>query len=101
VFLEAVIIYLLLEKKATKAFISSFSVNLVTGLLNFVYFFVFWIDVTVYPQNIMILAVSLLINILIEAGILKLFYKSTDKKKILKVSVIMNLASYAILVFFI
>jgi hypothetical protein len=101
VLLEAAIIYLLLEKKATKAFISSFSVNLVTGLLNVVYFFIFWIDVSVYPQNIMILAVALLINIFVEAGILKFFYKSTNTKKILKVSIIMNLASYAILVFFI
>ena len=101
VLLEAAIIYLLLEKKATKAFISSFSVNLVTGLLNIVYFFVFWIDVSTYPQNIIILLIALLINILVEAGILKRFYKSTDTKKILKVSAIMNLASYAILVFFI
>jgi len=101
VILEAAVIYLLLEKRAAKAFVSSFSANLVTGLLNVVYLFFFWIYVSVYPQRFIVLAVALLINILVEAWILRFIYRSTDMKKILKASVIMNLASYAILVFFI
>ena len=101
VILEAAVIYLLLEKRAAKAFVSSFSANLVTGLLNVVYLFFFWIYVSVYPQRFIVLAVALLINILVEAWILRFIYRSTDMNKILKASVIMNLASYAILVFFI
>jgi hypothetical protein len=101
VILEAAVIYLLLEKRVAKAFVSSFSANLVTGLLNVVYLFIFWIDFSAYPQRIIVLAVALLINIPVETLILRFFYRSTDIKKILKVSAIMNLASYAILTFFI
>jgi len=101
VILEAAVIYLLLEKRAAKAFVSSFSANLVTGLLNIVYLFIFWIDFSAHPQGIVVLAVALLINILVETLILRFFYRSTDIKKILKVSAMMNLASYAILTFFI
>jgi hypothetical protein len=38
-----------------------------------------------------------MINILLEALILKLFYKTIDNRKILGVSTLMNLASYGIL----
>ncbi|MBS7651057.1 MAG: hypothetical protein QXN62_06680 [Candidatus Bathyarchaeia archaeon] len=101
VLVEAALIYLLLEKKAAKALTSSFIVNLVTGLLNLVYFFFSWADISTYHQNIIIFAVALLINILVEASILKYLYKPINVKKILKVSTIMNLASFIILVFFI
>ncbi|MBS7628625.1 hypothetical protein KEJ23_01405, partial [Candidatus Bathyarchaeota archaeon] len=67
---EAALIYLLLEKKAAKALTSSFIVNLATGLLNLVYFFFFWADISTYYQNIIIFTVALLINILVEASIL-------------------------------
>jgi hypothetical protein len=101
VILEAVIIYFLLVKEAVKAFVASFTANLVTGLLNIVYLIFFWIDVSTYPRNILVMAVPLLINILVEAGILRSFYKTMSTKKILKVSAIMNIASYALLIFFI
>ena len=101
VILEAVIIYFLLVKEAVKAIVASFTANLVTGLLNIVYLIFFWIDVSTYPRNILVMAVALLINILVEAGILRLFYKTMSTKKILKVSAIMNIASYALLIFFI
>ncbi|MBS7626986.1 hypothetical protein KEJ51_08165, partial [Candidatus Bathyarchaeota archaeon] len=86
---------------AAKALTSSFIVNLATGLLNLVYFFFFWADISTYYQNIIIFTVALLINILVEASILKYLYKPVNVKKILKVSTIMNLASFIVLVFFI
>lgn len=97
VILEAVIIYFLLEREAVKAFVASFSANLVTGLLNIIYLFIFWQDVSVYTRKAVVMTVALLINILVEALVLKRFYKTIDNRKILGVSTLMNLASYGIL----
>lgn len=101
VILEAAVVYLFLEKNVGKAFLSSFSANLVTGLLNVLYLFVFWIDLSVYPQRIITLAAALLINILLETWILKFFYREAGAKRLLKVSAVMNLVSYATLGLFI
>jgi hypothetical protein len=97
VILEAVIIYFLLEREAVKAFVASFSANLITGLLNIIYLFIFWQDVSIYTRKAVVMTVALFINILVEALVLKLFYKTIDKRKILGVSTLMNLASYGIL----
>ncbi|MBS7622401.1 hypothetical protein KEJ39_01825 [Candidatus Bathyarchaeota archaeon] len=99
--LEAAVICLLLEKNVGKSFLSSFSANLATGLLNVLYLFFFWVDLSVYPQRIIVLAVALLINVLVEAWILRFFYRGAGAKKILKASAVMNLASYAMLGLFI
>jgi hypothetical protein len=97
VILEAAIIYFLLEREAVKAFVASFSANLITGLLNIIYLFIFWQDVSVYTRKAVVMTVALLINILVEALVLKRFYKTIDNRKILGVSTLMNLASYGIL----
>jgi len=97
VILEAVIIYFLLEREAVKAFVASFSANLITGLLNIIYLFIFWQDVSIYTRKAVVMTVALLINILVEALVLKLFYKTINNRKILGVSTLMNLASYGIL----
>ncbi|MCJ7760654.1 hypothetical protein MUP59_05875 [Candidatus Bathyarchaeota archaeon] len=97
VMLEAVIMYFLLEREAVKAFVASFSANLITGLLNIIYLFIFWQDVSVYTRKAAVMTVALLINILVEALVLKRFYKTINNRKILGVSTLMNLASYGIL----
>lgn len=97
VMLEAVIIYFLFEREAVKAFVASFSANLVTGLLNIIYLFVFWQDVSIYSIKAVVMTVALLINILVEALVIKRFYKTVDNRKILGVSTLMNLASYGVL----
>jgi hypothetical protein len=97
VILEAVIIYFLLERIAVKAFVASFSANLITGLLNIIYLFIFWQDVSIYTRKAVVMTVALFINILVDALILKLFYKTIEYRKILGVSTLMNLASYGIL----
>lgn len=97
VILEAVIIYFLLEREAVKAFVASFSANLITGLLNIIYLFVFWQDVSIYTRKAVVMTVALLINILVEALVIKRFYKTVDNRKILGVSTLMNLASYGVL----
>ena len=96
IIIEALIIYFLLEKKGVKAFVSSLSANLITGLL--ILFYPFFLETSSMPTTLVfIILLPLLINILVESGVLKLFYKSIDTMKILKVSALMNLASYAIL----
>ena len=97
VVLEAVIVYFLLEREAVKAFVASFSANLITGLLNIIYLFIFWQDVSIFTRKAVVMTVALFINILVEALVLKLFYKTIDNRKILGVSTLMNLASYGIL----
>ena len=97
VMLEAVIIYFLLEREAVKAFVASFSANLITGLLNIIYLFIFWQDVSIYTRKAAVMTVALLINILVEALVIKRFYKTVDNRKILGVSTLMNLASYGVL----
>jgi dolichol-phosphate mannosyltransferase len=84
-------------KEKLKAFVASFSANLITGLLNIIYLFIFWQDVSIYTRKAVVMTVALLINILLEALVLKLFYKTINNRKILGVSTLMNLASYGIL----
>jgi hypothetical protein len=99
IIIEAVIIFLLLEKAAVKAFVSSLGANLVTGILS-VFYLLFSVDPS-FPLSLkVILAViaPLVFNIFIEAGVLRLFYRKVDSKRLLKVSAVMNLASYVLVV---
>jgi len=101
VLVEAAVICILLVRNVAKALVSSFTVNLITGLLNLLYFFAFWIDISTYHRSITIFAAALLINILVEGFILKNLYRQKGLKNILCVSTIMNSASFTILIFFI
>lgn len=47
---------------------------------------------------ILLLALGLIVNILVEARVLKLFYKAVTTRKLLKVSAAMNIVSYVIVV---
>lgn len=100
VLLETAVIYSLLERRVVKALASSACANLVTGLLSIFYFALTEIIYsTEAPLTIRIL-VPLAINIIVEAGVLKLFYKTATVRKILQVSTIMNIISYTLLAFF-
>jgi hypothetical protein len=101
---EAVVIFFLMERRAPKAFAASFAANLLTGLLSIVFMFFplefgfAYISTLEEPIVAFILVSGLIINILVEAGVLKLFYRATGAGKIFKVSIVMNLISYAIVV---
>lgn len=101
---EAIVVFFLMERRAAKAFAASFTANLLTGLLSTVYLFfplefgfayIFTLD---EPTVALILVSGLIINILVEAGVLKLFYRTASAGKIFKISTVMNLISYAIVV---
>jgi len=99
-----------MERRAAKAFAASFSANLLTGLLSIVYFFFPMEFGFAYSRIgeeafalqestvVLILIFGLIVNILVEAGVLKLFYRTTGTRKIFKVSTVMNMISYAIVV---
>jgi len=98
--IEAFLIFHLMERQAMKAFAASFTANLLTGLLSLFYFLPSLRVVSfTYSTLASMIVVPLLINILVEAGVLKLFYRAVSMRKILKVSTIMNVASYVILIF--
>ncbi len=99
VIIEAIIIYFLLEKGWGKAFISSITANFVTGILS-LFYLLFSIDAStsLYMKVILVMVIPLIINIVIEAGILKLLFSKVDKRQILKTSIVMNIASYLLVV---
>lgn len=99
VIIEAIIIYFLLEKGWGKAFISSITANFITGILS-LFYLLFSIDAStsVYMKAILVMVIPLIINILIEAGVLRLFFSKVDKRQILKTSVVMNIASYVLMI---
>jgi hypothetical protein len=104
IIVEAVVIFFLMERRASKAFAASFTANLLTGLLSIVFLFFplefgfTYIFTLEEPIVAFILVSGLIINILVEAGVLKLFYRRASAAKIFKVSTVMNLISYAIVV---
>jgi hypothetical protein len=99
VIIEAIIIYFLLEKRWGKAFISSITANFITGILS-LFYLLFAIDTStaLHMKVILVIIIPLIINILIEAGVLRLFFSKVDKRKILKTSIVMNLASYVLII---
>jgi len=104
IIVEAVVIFFLMERRASKAFAASFTANLLTGLLSIVFLFFplefgfTYIFTLEEPIVAFILVSGLIINILVEAGVLKLFYRRANAAKIFKVSTVMNLISYAIVI---
>ncbi|MEM2122816.1 MAG: hypothetical protein QXE79_04185 [Candidatus Bathyarchaeia archaeon] len=99
IIIEAVFIYFLLEKAAAKAFLSSLSANFITGILSAIYL-VFSVDYSYpfYSKLILAVIVPLVVNILVEAAILKLFYRDKTMRRILKTSMAMNFASYIFII---
>ena len=110
IIIEAVVIFFLMERRAPKALAASFSANLLTGLLSIVYFFFplefgfaySRIGEEAFTLNesivVLILVFGLIVNILVEAGVLKLFYRTAGTRKIFKVSTVMNIISYALVI---
>ena len=99
ILLESAVIYLLLMRRAARAFAASFTANLVTSLLSVFYLLLPHEFVSTYPNLILSVVTALLINILLEAGVLRHFYRGVSFKKILKISTVMNVASYAIVIY--
>jgi|YelNatPaOPRAMG01_1025707.scaffolds.fasta_scaffold12567_7 hypothetical protein len=97
--IEAVFIYFLLERVAAKAFLSSFCANFITGILSIIYL-IFSVEASYpfYLKLILAVIVPLVVNILVEAAILRLFYRYRTVKRILGTSMVMNLASYVLIV---
>lgn len=101
VVVEAIVIFLMLERNLGKAFAASFTANLVTGALSAIYILFSWGGTYAYPQLVFMLVVGLLVNIFVETGILKLsFFKEIEVRRLLKVSMVMNVVSYGILVLY-
>ena len=100
VILETVVIFYLMEKRLTRAFVASLCANLLTGGLSIVYlFFPLELGFARTTTSILILAFGLCVNILVEAGVLKLFYRTRSTGRIFVVSTVMNVISYSIIVF--
>lgn len=98
VIIEAVIIFFLLERRLGKAVGASLIANLVTGFLSLLYFLIpSEISPFMYPDLVLLYAVPLIVNILVETGVLRLFYKAANLGRILGVSVVMNVATYGLL----
>jgi small-conductance mechanosensitive channel len=101
VVVEAIVIFLMLERNLGKAFAASFTANLVTGALSAIYILFLWGGTHAYPQLVFMFVVGLLVNIFVETGILKLsFFKEIEVRRLLKVSMVMNVVSYGILVLY-
>ena len=101
VLIEAVVMFFLLERNLRKALVASFSANLVTGVLSIVYLLFSWATISTTQRFASMIVAALLINMLVEAAVLRLlFFRAVDMKKLLKVSAVMNLASYAILIIY-
>lgn len=101
VVVEAIVIFLMLERNLGKAFAASFTANLVTGALSAIYILFSWGGTYASPQLVFMFVVGLLVNIFVETGILKLsFFKEIEVRRLLKVSMVMNVVSYGILVLY-
>jgi len=101
VLIEAVVMFFLVERNLRKALVASFSANLVTGVLSIVYLLFSWATISTTQRFASMIVAAVLINMLVEAAVLRLlFFRAVDMKKLLKVSAVMNLASYAILIIY-
>ena len=77
--IEAVLLYFLLTRKIGKAFAASFSANLTTGLLSIFYFVFSPIEVeSTYSKLTYSVVFPLMINVLVEAIVLRLFYRNVN-----------------------
>jgi hypothetical protein len=101
VVIEAILLYLFLARKIGKAFAASFCANLVTGLLS-IFYFIFTPKEggSTYSSLTLSVVLPLVINVLLESLVLRLFYRNVNLGKILKVSTIANIVSYVPLLIF-
>jgi len=101
VLIEAVVIFFLLERSLGKALLASLIANLVTGGLSVIYLLFSWEALSTYTRLELMLVVAVLVNIVVETGALKiLFFKATKLRRLIIVSAVMNLASYAIVILY-
>ena len=97
VIIEAFIIFFLLKRRLGKAFVASLAANLTTGLLSFLYFLIPSEISSSYSDLGLAYVIPLIVNILVETGVLRYFYRGASMKRILGVSAIMNVATYGLL----
>lgn len=97
VIIEAFIIFFLLERRLGKAFVASLGANLTTGLLSFLYFLIPSEILFSYSDLGLVYVIPLIVNILVETGVLRRFYRGVSMKRILGISAIMNVATYELL----
>ncbi|MCX6660530.1 MAG: hypothetical protein NTX81_09210 [Candidatus Bathyarchaeota archaeon] len=97
VIIEAFIIFFLLERRLGKAFVASLAANLTTGLLSFLYFLIPSEISSSYSDLGLVYVIPLIVNILVETGVLRYFYRGVSMNRILGVSAIMNVATYGLL----
>jgi hypothetical protein len=97
VIIEAFIIFFLLERRLGKAFAASLAANLITGLLSFLYFLIPSEILSSYSDLGLMLVIPLMVNILVEAGVLRFFYRAVSLRRILGTSAVMNIATYGLL----
>jgi len=97
VIIEAFIIFFLLERRLGKAFTASLAANLITGLLSFLYFLIPSEISTSYSDLGLAYLIPLVVNILVEAGVLRFFYRATSVRRILGTSAVMNVVTYGLL----
>jgi hypothetical protein len=101
VLIEAVVIFFLLERSLGKALLASLIANLVTGALSVIYLLFSWEALSTYTRFGFMLIVALVVNIVVETIVLKiLFFRATKLSRLIGVSVVMNLASYAIVILY-
>ena len=97
VIIEAFIIFFLLERRLGKTFAASLAANLITGLLSFLYFLIPSEISTSYSDLGLAYLIPLVVNILVEAGVLRFFYRATSVRRILGTSAVMNVVTYGLL----
>jgi len=95
--IEAFIIFFLLKRRLGKAFVASLAANLTTGLLSFLYFLIPSEISSSYSDLGLVYVIPLIVNILVETGVLRYFYRGVSMKRILGASAIMNVATYGLL----
>ena len=101
VLIEAVVIFFLLERSLGKALLASLIANLVTGALSVIYLLFSREALSTYTRFGFMLIVALVVNIVVETIVLKiLFFRATKLSRFIGVSVVMNLASYAIVILY-
>ena len=97
VIIEAFIIFFLLERRLGKAFVASLAANLITGLLSLLYFLMPSEISSSYSDLALAFVIPLIANMLVEAGVLRFFYRATSVRRILGTSAVMNVVTYGLL----
>ena len=97
VIIEAFIIFFLLERRLGKTFAASLAANLITGLLSLLYFLMPSEISSSYSDLALAFVIPLIVNMLVEAGVLRFFYRAASVRRILGTSAVMNVVTYGLL----